>query len=82
MNVIYFHSKYKTSTDSYEFSLNRYDIYEMNLELFDNRIVSPDMSDYCSDMGFFNTIICGNSSAIRKYLRCPEGIVKTLKILI
>jgi len=82
MNVIYFHGKYKTSINSHEFSLNRCDVYKIDLELFDNRIVSPDMSDYCSDMGFFNTVICDNSSAIRRYLRCSEGMVKALKILV
>jgi len=69
MNIVYFHGRYKTSENSHEFSLNRYDIYRMDL-------------NYCSNMGFFNVAIYNNSSAFRRYLRCPKGVVKALKILV
>jgi len=43
------------------------------LELFDNRIVRPDVSNYYSDVGFLYTAICDDSNAIGVYLRCPKA---------
>jgi len=54
----------------------------LDLELLDNGIVRPDVSNYCSNMGFFNATICDDSSAVGVYLRYPKGVVKVLEMLV
>jgi len=70
MDVVHFHGGYEASADSHEFSLDCCDIYGLDLESFDDGIVGPDVNNCCSDMGFFNTVICNDSSAVGVYLRC------------
>jgi len=54
----------------------------MNLKTLDNREVEPDMDNSYSDMGFLNTFICNNSNVVGRYLRCFEGMIKVLKVLV
>jgi len=54
----------------------------MNLKALDNREVEPDMDNSYSDMGFLNTFICNNSNVVGRYLRCFEGMIKVLKVLV
>ena len=64
MDVIYLHGWYKASVNGHEFGLYRCHIYGVDLKVLDNRIVGPDMSDCCGDMGFLNTSICNDSNVV------------------
>jgi len=55
---------------------------DWTLELFDNRVVRPDVSNCYSDMEFFNTTICDDSSTVGVYLRHPKDVIKVLEMLV
>jgi len=40
------------------------------------------MSSYCSDIRFFDTIICNDSCTVVVYLRQPKGRIEALKVLV
>jgi len=54
----------------------------MNLKALNNREVEPDMDNSYGDMGFLNIFICNNSNVVGRYLRCFEGVIKVLKVLV
>jgi len=82
MNVVYFHSRYESSANGHEFSLDCCDAYGLDLKLFNNRIVGPDVSSCCSNVGIFDATICNDSGAVGAYLRFSECTVKVLEILV
>jgi len=69
MNVIYFHGRDESSVNSHKFSLERCDVYRVDLQFFYDHVIGPDMSSYCSDMRFFNTSVCNDSCTVVVYLR-------------
>jgi len=54
----------------------------MDLKALDNREVRPDMGNCYNDIGFLNTFICNDSNVVGQYLRCFEGVIKVLKVLV
>ena len=82
VNIVYFHGRNKSCVNSHNFSLERYDVYRVNLQLFNDQVVGPDMSSCCSNMRFFDATICNDSYTVVVYLRRPEGKIEALKVLV
>ena len=64
VGVIVFHSKDEVNIDGHEFSFDRGDIHCLDLELFSNRVVFPDVGSSCCYIGFFDTTISDNSRTV------------------
>ena len=60
---------------------NRCNIYRVDLWLFNDRVIGPNVHCYYSDMRFFYTSICDDSCTVVVYLRWPEGKVEALEML-
>ena len=63
MNIVIFHGRNKTNVDSHQFSFNQSNIDGLDLYLFDNGIVGPNVRDRCGNTRFFNASICNDGYA-------------------
>jgi len=65
IDVIIFYGKNEANVDDYEFSFDRGNIHCLDLELFSDRIVFPDVGNSYCYIGFFDTAISNDNGIMR-----------------